>query len=98
MDEDLERMSRAELLDEVRKLRRGERRHRDSSAHELCWHHPQLRASDPLPSCRSGPNSCAAACAIGSPWTSRHPLLPERASHSRGERSGCARAKRRAAR
>ena len=41
-DEDLERLTRDELLAEVRKLRAGIRRHRDSSGHDLCWHHPQL--------------------------------------------------------
>jgi hypothetical protein len=54
MDEDLEPMTREELLDEVRKLRQGIREHRDSSGHELCWHHPALwgllpEKSDPLP-------------------------------------------------
>ena len=42
MDEDLERMSRKELLDEARRLRSGIREHRDSSEQELCWHHPEL--------------------------------------------------------
>lgn len=54
MDEDLEQMTRQELIDEVRKLRHGIRRHRDSSGQELCWHHPALWAllpekTDPLP-------------------------------------------------
>lgn len=54
MDEDLERLSRAELVSEVRKLRAGIRAHRDSTEHELCWHHPQLwgllpERTDPLP-------------------------------------------------
>ena len=54
MDDDLGRMSRDQLIDEVRKLRQGIREHRDSSGHELCWHHPQLSAllpdkTDPLP-------------------------------------------------
>jgi hypothetical protein len=31
-----------ELITEVKKLRSGIRRHRDSTKHELCWHHPQL--------------------------------------------------------
>lgn len=44
MDEDLERMSREELLAEAKKLREGVRTHRDSSGHELCWHHPALWA------------------------------------------------------
>jgi hypothetical protein len=42
MDEDIERLTREELLAEVRKLRAGIRAHRDSTTHELCWHHPQL--------------------------------------------------------
>jgi hypothetical protein len=42
MDEDLNRLSQAELVAEVKKLRAGIRAHRDSTKHELCWHHPQL--------------------------------------------------------
>lgn len=42
MDEDLEQFSRDQLISEVRKLRSGIRTHRDSTKHELCWHHPQL--------------------------------------------------------
>jgi hypothetical protein len=42
MDEDIERFTRDELIAEVKKLRAGIRDHRDSSKHELCWHHPQL--------------------------------------------------------
>jgi hypothetical protein len=42
MDEDLDRMTREELIKEVKKLREGIRAHRDSSGHELCWHHPAL--------------------------------------------------------
>lgn len=54
MDDDLERMSRAELTAEVRRLRQGIRAHRDSTEHELCWHHPELwgllpERQDPLP-------------------------------------------------
>lgn len=47
MDEDLDRMSREELLAEAKKLRHGVRVHRDSSGHELCWHHPALWALVP---------------------------------------------------
>ncbi len=42
MDEDLELLTRDELIAEVKKLRAGIRKHRDSTKHELCWHHPQL--------------------------------------------------------
>jgi hypothetical protein len=55
MDDDLDGMSTEELKAEVRKLRAGIRQHRDSSGHELCWHHPALwsmlpEREDPLPS------------------------------------------------
>ena len=54
MDDDLERMSREALIAEVRRLRQGIRAHRDSTEHELCWHHPELwgllpERQDPLP-------------------------------------------------
>jgi hypothetical protein len=54
MDDDIEQMSRDQLLAEVRRLRAGIRRHRDSSLHELCWHHPELwgllpERTDPTP-------------------------------------------------
>jgi len=54
MDSDLDGMSRDQLADEVRKLRAAIRQHRDSSEHELCWHHPALwgllpEKTDPLP-------------------------------------------------
>lgn len=42
MDEDLDTLSREALIEEIRKLRAGIRRHRDCSGHDLCWHHPQL--------------------------------------------------------
>jgi hypothetical protein len=42
MDEDLDGLRREELVAEVKRLRAGIREHRDSSGHDLCWHHPQL--------------------------------------------------------
>jgi NAD(P)-dependent dehydrogenase (short-subunit alcohol dehydrogenase family) len=42
MDEDIEMMDRDALLAEVRRLRAAIREHRDSSGHDLCWHHPKL--------------------------------------------------------
>ena len=42
MDEDLAGMSREQLIEEIQKLRRGIRTHRDSTGQELCWHHPAL--------------------------------------------------------
>jgi hypothetical protein len=49
VDEDLDRLSRADLIMEVRRLRQGIREHRDSSGHDLCWHHPQLWGLLPEP-------------------------------------------------
>ena len=42
LDDDLQHMSRDQLIAEVRRLRQGIREHRDASGHDLCWHHPQL--------------------------------------------------------
>ena len=42
MDGDLQDMSREQLMAEVLKLRQGIRAHRDSTGHDLCWHHPAL--------------------------------------------------------
>lgn len=54
MDEDIDRMTRDQLVVEVKRLRAGIRAHRDSSEHELCWHHPALwgllpEKTDPIP-------------------------------------------------
>jgi hypothetical protein len=42
LDGDLETLDRVALVEEVRRLRAGIRAHRESTGHELCWHHPQL--------------------------------------------------------
>jgi hypothetical protein len=60
MDEDLTGMSREELLEAIRQLRRGIREHRDSTGHDLCWHHPALwgllpEKQDPLPTVPAWP-------------------------------------------
>ena len=54
MDEDLDRMTREQLITEAKRLRQGIREHRDCSGHDLCWHHPALwellpDKSDPVP-------------------------------------------------
>jgi hypothetical protein len=54
LDHDVDGMSLEELRVEVRRLRHGIRQHRDSTGHELCWHHPALwgllpETSDPQP-------------------------------------------------
>jgi hypothetical protein len=60
VDEDLARMSREELIDVARALRTAIRAHRDSSGHDLCWHHPQLwgllpETQDPRPTVPAWP-------------------------------------------
>ncbi|MEP6564815.1 MAG: hypothetical protein ABJB10_06715 [Mesorhizobium sp.] len=42
MDDDLENLDRDALIAEVKKLRAGIRGHRDTTGHDLCWHHPDL--------------------------------------------------------
>ncbi len=42
LDQDLAQLSRDDLVSEVQRLRAGIRAHRDSSGHDLCWHHPAL--------------------------------------------------------
>ena len=54
LDADVDTLDREALMAEVKRLRAGIRQHRDSTGHELCWHHPQLWAllpeqTDPLP-------------------------------------------------
>ena len=60
MDEELDNLSRDELIAEVRRLRTGIRAHRDSTGHALCWHHPELwgllpERSDPRPTVPAWP-------------------------------------------
>ena len=78
MDDDLERLSRPQLIDEVKRLRAAIRAHRDASGNNLCWHHPALWSLLPEPTlpaspCPTGHSSCAAASATGSRSTSRRP-------------------------
>ena len=54
LDTDLEHMARDDLIAEVKRLRKGIRRHRDATEHGLCWHHPELwgllpEKTDPVP-------------------------------------------------
>ena len=44
MDEDLQRLTKDQLIEEIKKLRAGIREHRDSTGQDLCWHHPKLWA------------------------------------------------------
>jgi hypothetical protein len=43
-DADLADMDPAALLDAARAMRQAIRVHRDTSMHELCWHHPDMWA------------------------------------------------------
>ncbi len=54
LDDDLEEMDRPALVAEVIRLRAGIRARRDTTGHDLCWHHPDLwgllhERTDPLP-------------------------------------------------
>jgi len=49
MDDDLETLAREQLIAEVKRRRAGIRAHRDSTGHDLCWHHPQLWGLLPEP-------------------------------------------------
>ena len=42
MDEDLDGLTREQLIAEAVRLRNAIRRHRDASGHALCWHHPEM--------------------------------------------------------
>ena len=60
-DADLAALSREGLIQEVVRLREGIRLHRDSTGHELCWHHPHLwrllpEATDPVPAVPEWPS------------------------------------------
>jgi hypothetical protein len=41
-DRDLDSLERDVLIREAKRMRRAIRAHRDSTGHELCWHHPDL--------------------------------------------------------
>jgi hypothetical protein len=42
LDRDLDALPFEALLDEAKSMRRAIRTHRDSTGHELCWHHPAM--------------------------------------------------------
>ena len=42
LDKDLQQLSKEQLIEEIINLRNDIREHRDSTGHELCWHHPKL--------------------------------------------------------
>jgi hypothetical protein len=88
IDSDLDGMSREELISEIKKLRAGIRAHRDSSGHELCWHHPALwsllpERTDPLPTVPSWPQFLRGCIRVASRWTNRRPTPPGRRTSAR---------------
>ncbi len=42
MDQDLDELTREQLVDQIKQLRAAIRQHRDASLHELCWYQPNL--------------------------------------------------------
>lgn len=77
MDEDVASMSREQLIEEVRKLRRGIRTHRDSTVTTCAGTTPHSGVSCPTGRIRfrpylSGQNSCVGASNTASPSTNRH--------------------------
>lgn len=82
MDEDLLTMSAQALREEVQRLRAGIRAHRDTSEHELCWHHPDLwgllpERSDPLPSVPAWPAFMRGCVKYRQSLDSRLPHAPQ---------------------
>lgn len=81
MDEDLEQMTREDLLAEATKLRQGIREHRDSSMHALCWHHPALwgllpERTDPVPVVPEWPEFLKGCIRYRQSLDSEAPLAP----------------------
>ena len=90
MDEDLDRMSREELVAEVMRLRQGIRAHRDSTGNELCWHHPALWAllpeqTDPLPTVPEWPQFLRGCVRYRQSLDEQLPHAPRSHGEYRGE-------------
>jgi len=93
MDDDLAAMSRERLIDEVRRLRQGIRAHRDTTGHNLCWHHPELWAllpekTDPLPAVPVWPEFLRGCLAYRQSLDRELPNAPRTTEPYRGERNG----------
>ena len=81
MDEDLETMSREQLIEEAKKLRQVIRQHRDSTEHELCWHHPALwgllpEKTDPTPTVPDWPQFMQGCIKYRQPLDEQAPTAP----------------------
>ena len=81
MDDDLKEMSRENLIAEIKKLQTGIREHRDSTKHELCWHHPALwgllpEKTDPVPVVPEWPQFMAGCIAYRQSLDQQAPAAP----------------------
>jgi hypothetical protein len=93
MDDDLAAMSREQLIDEVRRLRQGIRAHRDTTGHDLCWHHPDLwgllpERTDPRPAVPVWPEFLRGCIAYRQSLDRELPGAPRTPEPYRGERGG----------
>src|SRR5262245_24048410 len=96
MDEDLAPLSREQLIAEVVRLRDGIRHHRDSSGHDLCWHHPQLwgllpQSTDPVPAVPEWPQFIRGCVAYRQSLDDQAPGAPRTSQEYEGgaERGRC---------
>jgi hypothetical protein len=93
MDDDLAAMSREQLMEEVRRLRQGIRAHRDTTGHDLCWHHAGLwgllpEQTDPLPAVPVWPEFLRGCIAYRQSLDRELPTAPRTTEPYRGERDG----------
>jgi hypothetical protein len=93
MDGDLGQMTREQLIAEVKRLRNGLREHRDSSEHELCWHHPALGGHCPKRPIRflsylNGPSLFEGVSDIENRWTYKPLARGERTHHMKKRSRG----------
>ena len=93
MDADLDTLTRDQLIAEVRKLRQGIRGHRDSTGHDLCWHHPALWAllpekTDPLPTVPAWPQFLAGCIRYRQSLDKQLPDAPRTGAHFRDSQEG----------
>jgi hypothetical protein len=91
VDQDLDGMTREQLIAEVRKLREGIRSHRDSTGHGLCWHHPALwgllpERTDPVPAVPTWPEFLRGCLHYRESLDRQLPNAPRSAEPYQGER------------
>ena len=92
MDEDLQTMTRETLIAEAIKLRNGIRAHRDTSLHDLSWHHPGLwgllpERTDPVPTVPEWPQFLEGCIRYRQSLDEQLPHAPRTTGRYTGERS-----------